>query len=96
MLIVPASNVSVPLTVVMRTRSNAPPKPTLPVLMRAAPSCTLYNPVTGATNSFRNVDNGVDYSGNVSTVIESAATVETSSGVANATFMYQLTASIEL
>jgi len=40
MLIVPASNVSVPLTVVMRTRSNTPPKmlPPDPVTRYVVPS----------------------------------------------------------
>jgi hypothetical protein len=67
-----------------------------PVLMRAVPSCTLYNSNTGATNSWRDVDNNADRSASLSTILDNAVCTESSSVTVNTTNMFQIVASAEL
>jgi hypothetical protein len=67
-----------------------------PVLMRAVPSCTLYNSNTGATNSWRDVDNNADRSASFSTILDNAVCTESSSVTVNTTNMFQIVASAEL
>jgi hypothetical protein len=67
-----------------------------PVLMRVVPSCTLYNSNTGATNSWRDVDNNADRSASFSTILDNAVCTESSSVTVNTTNMFQIVASAEL
>ena len=67
-----------------------------PVLMRAVPSCTLYNSNTGATNSWRDVDNNADRAAGLSTILDNAVCTESSSVTVNTTNMFQIVASAEL
>jgi hypothetical protein len=67
-----------------------------PRTMRAAPTVTLYNPNSGATNSWYNVDASTSATADVSTVLDSAVAVESSSVTANNTYMFHITASARL
>jgi len=67
-----------------------------PVLMRAAPTCTVYNSETGATNSWRDIDSSANRTAGLSTALDSAVTTESSSVTANTTNMFQIVASAEL
>jgi hypothetical protein len=67
-----------------------------PVLMRTTPTVTLYNPVTGGTNSWYNTDASTSATANMSTVMDSAAVTESSSVTTNNSYFFQLVASAEL
>jgi hypothetical protein len=67
-----------------------------PVLMRTAPTCTVYNPSSGATNSWRDIDSSADRSAGLSTVLDSAVTTESSSVAANTSNFFHIVATAEL
>ena len=67
-----------------------------PVLMRTTPTVTLYNPVTGGTNSWYNTDASTSATANMSTVMESAATTESNFLTTNNSYFFQIVASAEL
>ena len=67
-----------------------------PVLMRTTPTVTLYNPTTGSTNSWRNVDDSTNATAGLSTVQDSAVVTESSSVTTNNSYFFQIVASAEL
>jgi hypothetical protein len=67
-----------------------------PVLMRTSPTCTVYNPVSGATNSWRDSDSSADRSAGLSTALDSAVTTESSSVAANTSNFFHIVATAEL
>jgi hypothetical protein len=67
-----------------------------PVLMRTAPTCTVYNSSTGATNSWRDIDSSADRSASLSTALDSAVTTESSSVTANTSNLFHIVATAEL
>jgi hypothetical protein len=67
-----------------------------PVLMRTTPTVTLYNPVTGGTNSWYNTDDSTNATAGLSTVQDSAVVTESSSVTTNNSYFFQIVASAEL
>ena len=67
-----------------------------PVLMRTTPTVTLYNPVTGGTNSWYNTDASTSATAGLSTVMDSAVVTESSSVTTNNSYFFQIVASAEL
>jgi hypothetical protein len=66
-----------------------------PTLMKTTPNVTLYNPTTGAVDSWRNVDSGTNVAANVSTVLDNAVAVE-SFAASDQTYMFQIVADAEI
>jgi hypothetical protein len=66
-----------------------------PVVMRSSPLCVVYNPVTGAINSWRNVDASVNITAGLSTALDNAVVTE-SAGATSNTFVFHITAEAEL
>jgi hypothetical protein len=67
-----------------------------PVLMRTAPTCTVYNSSTGATNSWWDGDSSASRSAGLSTALDSAVTTESSSVATNTSNFFHIVASAEL
>ena len=67
-----------------------------PVLTRTVPTCTVYNPHTGATNSWRDVDSSADRTAGISTALDSAVVTESSSVTTNTSNLFHIVATAEL
>ena len=67
-----------------------------PVLMRTAPTCTVYNSSTGATNSWWDIDSGASRAAGLSTALDSAVTTESFPVATNTSNFFHIVATAEL
>jgi len=66
-----------------------------PVLMRTTPTVTLYNPITGGTNSWYNSDDTTNAVASVGNALDNAVAVESAVLTPNNSYFFQIVANSE-